>query len=434
MPFLPGLAVVFVGILGGGHGKVDHQVTAVVRQLKVAPMKLPAPQLKALAHHGGNAKDIVRGLHTDGVVGFEIHSGSLKLVIYDSTGQLKTFLDTPFGPRGIDKDDLDTLRQTMEADVSSLRHEPSPAEIEMDPTPEPAPTPAPAPLKPAKHAPAIAPAADSEPAPFETPAAAPAATHEAKPTETAEATETVSADEIEALVSGGSTAGEAPTPAAAEESTMRLGASLGIGLTSRSFSPGMSTVTSYSSSAVGMVHVDGHIAPTARLDLGIVAERTLEMGTPLKDGMASTSIARWEAVASYALIRGSVVIGPEVGFGRRTFSIDSTDPSRAPDGEYNYLIAGVGATTAIGDHLALRGVALFEPVVSGAEPTEMALGEATRWAFDLGAAVEYHRGHVFARVGAEYQQFSWSWDNVGARGGSAVDGYPSGTVALGADY
>ncbi len=426
MPFLPQLAVVFVGILGGGHGKVDQQVTKVVRELKVAPVKVPADKLKAIAHHAAGFREVVQALHADGVVGFEIHDGSLRLVIYDATGQLKTFLDTPVGPRGLDKDDLETLRSTIESDVSSLRHEPAPPaaeEIEMD-----APAPAPAPPPPRAPKKAAPPPPDPAPEPAAEPEHAPA------PTQTAEATDSVSADEIEALVSGGNTDAPAPAQASPTGGTIGLGASLGVGVTSRSFSTGMPTVPSYASSAVGMVHIDGHIAPTDKLDLGIVAERTLEMSTPLRGGMASTAISRWEAVGSYALVRGTVTLGPEVGLGRRTFSIDSNDPSRAPDGEYNYLIIGAGASASITQHVALRGVALFEPVFSGAEATEMALGEASRWAFDFGLAVEVHRGHMFARAGAEYQQFSWSWDNAGARGGSATDGYPSGTLALGADY
>ena len=68
MPFLPQLAVVFVGILGGGHGKVDQQVTKVVRELKVAPIKVPADKLKAIAHHAAGFREVVRALHADGVV------------------------------------------------------------------------------------------------------------------------------------------------------------------------------------------------------------------------------------------------------------------------------------------------------------------------------------------------------------------------------
>src|ERR1051326_4566076 len=120
------------------------------------------------------------------------------------------------------------------------------------------------------------------------------------------------------------------------------------------------------------------------------------MATPVEGGMAATSMSRIEFVAGYALTTGSLRISPEVGLGRRTFSIDSDDPSRTPDGEYNYAIVGASASTAVGSSLVMRGGLAFEPVVSGAEPTEAALGEASRWAFDVGLAVEWRmQAHVF---------------------------------------
>ncbi len=84
----------------------------------------------------------------------------------------------------------------------------------------------------------------------------------------------------------------------------------------------------------------------------------------------------------------------------------------------------------------MRGGLAFEPVVSGLEPTEAALGDATRWALDVGVAVELRvHSHVFLRATADYQRFAWSWDMAGARGaGGAVDGYPTGALAVGADY
>ena len=59
MPFLPGLAVVFAGILGGGHGGVDKQVKSVVHDLHVKPINMTAGTLRTLTHHGEGTKDIV---------------------------------------------------------------------------------------------------------------------------------------------------------------------------------------------------------------------------------------------------------------------------------------------------------------------------------------------------------------------------------------
>ena len=436
MPFLPALAVVFVGILGGGHTKAERQVTAMVKQLKLDAIKLLPPQVKALTHHGNGTRELVRGLHADGVVGFEIHDGTLRLVTYDGDGKLKTYLDTPIGPGGLDKDDLDTLRETLEADVSELRpkgHDSEPV-IEIDPTPPPparvAPPPkrAPAPVTtPPEAAPAtVATPPQHAPAPVATPPE-----HAPAPVATAEATESVSVDEVEAMVSGGSVA---TTAAPHSERTVRIGAALGVGVTGRNFQPGLSTLPAYYSAAVGMVHLDGHIAPTERVDFGIVAERTLGMTTPAHDGMDATTISRWEAMGGYAMTSGAVVISPQLGIGRRSFAIESTDPSRSPDGEYDYLMLGVAARAELTSYLALKGMASFEPVIAGSEGTEMAFGEASRWALDVGVGVELRRGHLFARGAAEYQRFSWSWDDAGQRGGSGTDGYPSGTISLGADY
>src|SRR5262249_34839400 len=96
---------------------------------------------------------------------------------------------------------------------------------------------------------------------------------------------------------------------------------------------------------------------------------------------------------------------------------------------------GAQASVPLGAHLAVKGVTLFEPVISGAESTEMALGDASRWALDVGASIELRFAHVFARAGVDLQRFQWSWDMAGARGaGGAVDNYASGSVSVGAAY
>jgi hypothetical protein len=67
----------------------------------------------------------------------------------------------------------------------------------------------------------------------------------------------------------------------------------------------------------------------------------------------------------------------------------------------------------------------------------MSMGATSRWALDVGAALEYRPyAHLFARAAAEYQRFTWSWDMAAAgRGpGGATDSYPSATLAIGADY
>jgi hypothetical protein len=451
MPFLPGLAVVFAGILGGKDSGVDRQVKTIVHDLHVKPIAMAAGSLRTLTHHGGGTREIVKKLHAEGVVAFEVVTGhgepTLRLVVYDADGGLKTYSEVSLGAHGLSPDDLDVLRTNLADDVTSLgggAAEPAPA-----PAPLPAPPPPPKAVKPMpaaqpKPAPAKpAPAAEPE-IELDAPASAPAhgeaaAKHDdsaAKPAAPSDG-DAVSADEIAAMTAG-SSAATAEGSSSSGASALHLGAALGFGVSSRYFTPSPSTVAAFTSSPVGAMQLEAHVQPTAHTSLSVSTDRTLGMTTPMRDGtVAATTISRWEAAGTYAMIRsGSLEIGPRVGAGRRSFALDSMDPSRSPDGEYDYLMLGMAGAMHLGPHLTVRAAALFEPVVSGTEPTEMAFGEATRWAVDVGGAVEYRPfDHVFARVAADYQRFTWSWDQAGARGaGGAVDEYPSGTISLGADY
>ena len=451
MPFLPGLAVVFAGMIGGGNHTVnravEHQVVSIVHELHVKPVAMPASKLRTLTHHGDATRALVRHLHASGVIGCEVVGGhgsaTLRLVIYDGDGGLKTFTEVAVGPHGLSKDDLDVLRSNMEDDVASLGGAPAPSEPEVAEAPAPAAEPAHA----RGHAHAETPAPDEiemDPTPAAT-APAPAAqqasdsessdAHGDATKSTADATDAVSADEIAAMTSGG---GETDLHAGAPAPALHLGATVGFGIASRYFSPSPATVAAYSASPVGAVVAEAHVQPTAKTTLSVSTLQTLNMTTPMNDGsIAATSISRWEVGGTYALVHGSrFALAARAGFGRRAFTIDSNDPSRSPDGNYNYVIAGVDGSMHLGRKLVVRALAALEPVVSGTEPTEMAFGEATRWALDVGGAVEYRPyAHLFAQAAAEYQRFSWSWDMAGARGaGGAVDEYPSASLSIGADY
>jgi hypothetical protein len=467
MVFLPGLAVVFVGIVGNNAGKVEHQVKVLLADAHVQTAAMPAAEVATLAHHGEGCGDIVRRLHVDGVVGGELFSNhghqSLRVAIYAGDGGLKSFAEIPLGGRVLSNDELDVLRSNLEDDVLALAKA---APVVAPPAPAPTRTRVEKPITTAmddenpfeKSVVAAAPKREAEPKllPRRTIAAAASAppngelsfpdetishetsAHEPAPVQTADASESVSADDIEALMRGGEVGGgggaiQASTSA---ESTLRLHAAIGIGLASRSFAPGPAAVQGYESSPVGAIHFEAGVQPTPHTGLAVFGESTLQMATPMGNAMASTTMSRWEAVASYAAVRGAFELAPQIGVGRRSFSIDSTDPSRSPDGDYNYLIAGATASIALGSHVTLRAIAAFEPVISGSEPTEMAFGKASRWAVDVGAALEARPlAHVFVRAAADYQRFTWSWDMAGARGaGGAVDAYPSGTLSLGAEY
>lgn len=447
MPFLPGLAVVFAGILGGGHGGVDRQVKSVVHDLHVKPISVSATTLRTLTHHGDGTKNLVKKLHAEGVIGFEVVTGhgspTLRLVVYDADGGLKTYTEMSLGSHGLSADDLDVLKSNLSDDVSSLagvESAPAPAIVAEKPIVAERPIVAEKP----KAKPAPAPEADIE---MDAPAAAPAPAraasedHEDAPKQVADAdSDAVSADDIAAMTSGNDNAGggDVSSSTSVTAASLHMGASLGVGVASRYFTPSPSTVAAYSSSPVASLQFEGHVQPTARTSLSLLAETTAGMTTPMRDGsVAATTIGHWEATGTWAWIhRGSLDLGPQIGGGRRTFVIDSGDPARSPDGEYNYLRLGFAAAAHLGARVTLRAAAAFEPVVSGTEPTEMAFGEASRWGVDIGGALEYRPlEHVFARVSAEYQRFTWSWDMAGTRGaGGAVDEYPSGTLSLGADY
>ena len=469
MIFLPGLAVVFAGLLGGG-GDIGKQVESILRDLHVKSIAMPAAQLRTLTHHGEGTRELVRKLHVDGVISCEVIKGALRLVVYDHEGGLKTYTDMPLGAHGLTADDRDVLRSNLQDDITSLGGASAPAasddDIEIDP-PRPVPAkkpdaivnpwpdkPVAAKAKPAEKIVAAPPpkpaekivAAPPKPAdkpidkPIDKPVVAPppaqrpavAAAPAPAPETPSAADDAVSADEIASL-----TAGEGTTAAATPSHTLHLGLAAGLGIASRAFDPGPETVAGYRSSPVAAVVLDAHVEPTRRTSLSIGTERTLQLTTPMRDGTnASTTISRWEASATYAVLAGDVELGPRLGVGRRAFSISSTDPSRSPDGDYNYLVVGAAAAVHFGPHVTLRGSALLEPVLFGSEPTEMAFGEATRWALDVGAALELRPWtHLFARVAATYQRFTWSWSMAGARGaGGAVDEYPAGAIAIGADY
>ena len=443
MPFLPALSVVFVGVVGGKTDKVDHQVQAVAESQHVVRMTVPAATVRTLARHGEGSRELVAKLHTDGVISGELvvdHGNlSLHLVIYGADGAMKSYNEMSLAGLSLSKEELEALRSNMADEVGNLiaaapkappvivaKLEPkratsaknaaiadpfATAEIEMDPTPAPVATRA---------------------VPQE---------HEAAPVETASA-DAVSVAELEALTSGTDTpidggGGNPTTSVAASLSpqSLKLAAELGFGVASRSFSPGPATVAAYSSSPVGALRAAAHVQPTERTRLDASIEHTLSMSTPLAGGAAATTMSRWEVAGAYTLVHAAVDVRARVGLGHRSFSIASIDPARSPDGDYNYLIAGAGAVLPIGENLTLEGNLAFEPVLSGADSTEMSFGAASRWAVDAGVAAELRPvQHVFVRAALDYQRFGWSWD-AGARGqGGAVDAYPTGMLSLGAQY
>ncbi len=454
MPLLPVLAVVFVGIGGGDSAKLDHQIHSLLhKDARVEQATVSPAELRTLTHHADGCKQIVRKLHVEGVVGGELIEGhgrlTLRMVVYDGDGGMKDLIEWPLSARALAKADIEALRSNLIPDVVDLAgagggggtsdgsNDGSGDDDGDGSNDEPAPAPAPPPM------PALARMGRHERAPTAAPAEVPDApasssdddhAHKAAPTTTADSSDSVGPEE--SLENTSTSLGGADTDASEPDPALRMRASIGIGLASRSFAPGPSTVAAYGSSPVGAVHLEAQIQPSTRTALSVLAERSLGMTTPLMDGAAPTTMERWQVSGAYAMTTGTIQVAPVLGLGSRSFSIDSKDPSRSPDGQYKYVVVGAAASAALGSRLTLGAQVALQPVFGGAEPTEMAFGEASRWGFEAGASVEMRpRDHLFVRATADYQTFSWSWNAAGARGaGGAVDSYPSGTLSLGADY
>ncbi|HEU4615013.1 MAG TPA: hypothetical protein VFS15_23135 [Kofleriaceae bacterium] len=399
MMFLAGLAVVFAGLLGG-KGKVDAQVKRVVRDLHVEVKPLPRAKLRTLTRHTGDTRDLVRGLHTDGVIACEIVGGkTLRIVIYEGDGTLKTFTELPLTRRGLTAADLKVLRENLRSEVIALRDSDAP-----DPAPAPATT-----------------NVDTE-----DPLGGTSSSTTPPPTKVA------SADDADSDAELGLVAEKQSEPAA-KRTTPWFGLSVGGGVATRSFDPGTAMVTPYTSTPVPTLAVDAYVQPFRRLAIHLGGERTLRLSTEMGDGSSvSTAIARWHGSVDYAVVQGgAIALAARLGAGRRSFVIATDDPDRSPDRAYNYVIAGFTASARLGRRIALLANAAFEPVLS--ESAGMTSGESGRWALDVGAGVEVRAAkHVFVRAAASYQRFSWSWLTAGT--GIASDAYPSGALSLGADY
>ena len=91
----------------------------------VAERTVAARELGDLARHADASRDIVQQLHVDGVVGGAlIESGgtlTLRVVIYDGDGNLKSLGETPLGGHTMSKDELDVLGENLDDELGGLR-------------------------------------------------------------------------------------------------------------------------------------------------------------------------------------------------------------------------------------------------------------------------------------------------------------------------
>ncbi|HEY1817011.1 MAG TPA: hypothetical protein VGG74_31900 [Kofleriaceae bacterium] len=427
--------IVFVGLAGKHPQKIEHQLKPVLAHAHVAAKTIAARELGDLSRHTDASREIVQQLHVDGVVGGAlIESGgtlTLRVVIYDGDGNLKSLGETPLGGAMMSKDELEVLGENLDDELGGLvaKHKAAPA-----------PTPAIADAD--FDAPKSAPPKKAAPPPsdeisFDDDATTPQEEHhDAAPKESADA---VSLDDVASLNNGAdadaTVTAESSSAPTALASGLHLHANAGFGVTSRSFS-GPDSLMSYASSPVATAHLEAGLAPTEHLALNAMGEAALGMSSAVGKTDASTSMTRWEITASYALAHGAFSISPTVGYGQRGFSIDSSSTDRSPDTSYGYLVLGAHAAYALSERFSLRALAAFEPVTGGDDPTAMEFGASTRWALDVGTGLEMRLWtHVVARAAFDYQQFSWSWAAAGTRAAtSATDSYPTGTLSVGAEY
>ena len=432
--------IVFVGLAGKHPEKIERQIQPVLAHAHVAKRFIAARELAMLARHTDDSREIVQGLHVDGVVGGAlIESGgtlTLRVVIYDGEGNLKSLGETPLGGKAMSKDELEVLSDNLGDELGGIKHKAADLpDVLLPKTPKPSAAPMPA-AKIEKRAPI--PAATDE-INFDSDEVKPAPVDDHREAQHAsEASDAVSLADVAALNNGSDAETDSVTATAAatpSDASLHLHADGGFGIASRSFS-GPASVMGYSSSPVGTVRAAGGLSPIPHLALQGMAEEALGMSTTIGRTNISTSMSRFEITAAYALPIGSLAIAPTVGYGQRAFSIASSATDRSPDTSYGYMILGATAALPIGERLTLRGLAAFEPVTGGDDPTAMAFGAATRWAFDAGAGLDLELfSHVTARAAVDYQRFSWAWNAAGARGaGGAVDSYPTGTLSLGAEY
>ena len=394
MMLLSQLAVVFVGIAGNHHEAVEQQLAPTLEEAGITELVLADGDLNELLRHTRASREIVRKLHVDGVIAGAVVSGkrahSFRVVMYDGDGTLSADSATPFSGRVLAKTELDVLASNFKDAVETIesKHRPKSKHPRHD---NDAP-------------PGFAASAPSKPV---------AEVDDATPP-TDPAVDTVVVDQ----------------PAAApDRGGIHVHAGLTLGIVSRSLSPDPNTVKSYSSVPVGTGGFDLGIDVGARTTISGSYERTLEMHSLVSGNSSTSSIGRWQLLVSYDLWRGVVTLAPIAGIGGRSFEIDSTATMRTPDTDYTYVVVGASITKPIGRRVALRAIAAYEPVVGGAQPITTV--DASRWGFDVGAALEVKpTTHAFLRAAFDYQQFSWSW----AMTGGATDGYPTATVGGGAVF
>ncbi len=415
--------VVFVGVSGPDSGKIDRQVGALLHlDSSIERVHVSSSQLEALGvptRGPRTMRTIKRKLHGAAVVAGKVirtrHGAHLRMLLYSSRGTMTDLLEVPIHGDKLDRKAIANLREVLIPAVADLDPNNVQAtdddDIQMDGDDE-------SPFAKSKDE------AKSQDDGDDQDDAAASSDDSDSADATGDDSATGDSDDYES------------DPIGPNMPTLSMRASVGLGFVARQFSPVPETIPGYTSTAVGSVRFAGTVQPTKTLTLHLSAEKTLGMTTQIGNETAATSIGRWQGTGSYILHEGKIQLAAVGGVGRRNFVIESKAPMRSPDGDYTYLVTGAQASTSIGSRVFLGAFMAIEPVVGGAQPTRDAFGPARRWALEMSGALGVRvRDHLFVEARAEYQRFSWSWANAGARGaGGASDGYPGATVSFGALY
>jgi hypothetical protein len=389
--------IVFVGVIGSHHDAVEHQLGPSLDKAGVTELAIPDGEKAAIVKHTAASKKVIKSLHVGGVIAGQVTGAgsdrSFRVVIYDGEGNLTTDLESPIAANGLTKANI----HTFEANIADIAGTPAPRVA----TKRKAAKVDDAPLS-KSHT------DDDAPPGFAG----------------SEHPDVATADDDD--TSAPAVVAQAPASAHGHRSIhVRIG--LTAGVVGRNLAPDPNTVTKYSSSPVPTGGFEGAIGIGERARIEGSFEHTLVMHTSVGSENASTGIGHGEVLASYDVVHGSVQLAPAVGFGMRYFAIDTASDARSPDLEYQYAILGATVAKSLGTRWLVRGLAAFEPVVGGLAP---GMPQPSRWGFDVGASLEVHARHVFARAAFDYQSFANSWSMAG----NATDAYPSGTVGAGAAF
>jgi hypothetical protein len=377
--------VTFVGVVGPGAPRLERQIaTLLSRETGAEEYALPESAREQLALRRPGAAAVVRGMQSEAVVvaRLTVEKGfhTLRLMVYDKNGRVRGLFDVPLGELALDRFALNLIRREFIPVVAEL----APAQPSAPTRPPPTPTEPPEPQRPGEEPP--------PPPPPPSPDAHPTTFNE-----------------------------------------LMTELTVGLGIIGRNFTAAPPSVPGYSSQAVGALRLDGEARPVSFLALAFVFDRALQLTTQIGDETAPSTLTRWqaEALGRWPFSMGSFDAG--LGVGQRTFSVESKNAMRTPDGDYGYAMVAARLELDLLDNLHGRLGLAYDPVLTGDQPLASSFGNAARWGFEGTLDIEFLPvPWLFLRAHGGWQRFSWSWSQAGARGaGGATDNYLDAVLSLG---